>query len=200
MFDDLADVWRFEQRGCGRSQARTGYDLATCLSDLEAIRSDLGFERWLIGGHSWGANLALAYALARPERVEGLVYLAGPGLQNDRDWSEAYHRNLEERGERQPDYRFPPNMEVNRAGNLSWRRYIQQADLWERVAALDAPALVVIAGRDIRPSWPAEQLAAALPRARRVVIEEAEHAIWLDGQDNAERLRDTLRDFVSGLR
>ena len=200
MFDDLADVWRFEQRGCGRSDARPPYDLDTCLSDLEAVRSALGYERWLVGGHSWGANLALAYALVRPERVRGLVYLAGPGLQNDRSWSEIYHRNLEQRGELHPDFRFPTNREVNRECMRSWRLFVQRADLWQRVAALDVPALVVVAGRDIRPSWPAGQLAAALPSARLVVLEEAEHAIWLDGHDNAARLRVALRDFVSGLR
>jgi len=199
MLDDLAEVWRFEQRGCGRSDATRPYDLETCVSDLEAVRVALGFERWVIGGHSWGANLALAYALARPERVRGIVYLAGPGLQHDRDWSEVYHRRLAERGEREPDYLYPPNMEVNRECMRSWRSFIRRADLWQRIAALEVPTLVVVAGRDIRPGWPAQQLAAALPDARLVVIEAAEHAIWLAGDAAAATLRERLREFSSQL-
>jgi proline iminopeptidase len=31
-------------------------------------------------GHSWGAQLALRYALDHPARVSGLVYLSGVGL------------------------------------------------------------------------------------------------------------------------
>lgn len=34
-----------------------------------------------MGGHSWGANLALCYALAHPDRTIGVIYLAGSGLR-----------------------------------------------------------------------------------------------------------------------
>jgi proline iminopeptidase len=34
-----------------------------------------------VGGHSWGANLALFYALAHPDRTLGVIYLAGTGLR-----------------------------------------------------------------------------------------------------------------------
>lgn len=39
-----------------------------------------------------------------------------------------------------------------------------------------------------------------LPDARLAVIEEAQHGIWLEGNDSATRLRVLLRDFVGGLR
>jgi pimeloyl-ACP methyl ester carboxylesterase len=39
MIDDEAIVIRFEQRGCGRSEATPPYDIATCLTDLENIRN-----------------------------------------------------------------------------------------------------------------------------------------------------------------
>ena len=68
MIDDLVHVYRWEQRGCGRSEAKPPYDLATCIADLEGLRNHFGFERWIIGGHSWGADLSLAYAIEHPER------------------------------------------------------------------------------------------------------------------------------------
>ena len=58
-----AQVIRFEARGCGRSSAVPPYTIATCLADLEAIRQHYGVVRWIVGGHSAGADLALAYAL-----------------------------------------------------------------------------------------------------------------------------------------
>ena len=66
----------FDQRGCGRStphaslMANTTWDL---VSDMELIRAQLGIERWLVFGGSWGSTLALSYAQTHPERVSALV-------------------------------------------------------------------------------------------------------------------------------
>ena len=38
MLNDLAQVIRFEARGCGRSDGQPPYTIETCLADLEAIR------------------------------------------------------------------------------------------------------------------------------------------------------------------
>src|SRR4051812_49704890 len=63
MLDDQAQVIRFEASGCGRSDALPPYDIETCLCDIENIRVHYGFERWIIAGHSWGADMAVIYAL-----------------------------------------------------------------------------------------------------------------------------------------
>ena len=60
----IARVHRWEQRGCGRSDRVGPYSIARCIADLEALRRHFGHERWLVVGHSWGAGLALRYALA----------------------------------------------------------------------------------------------------------------------------------------
>lgn len=66
----------FDQRGCGRStphaelRENTTWDL---VADMERIRTELGVERWLVFGGSWGSTLALAYAQSHPERVTELV-------------------------------------------------------------------------------------------------------------------------------
>jgi proline iminopeptidase len=51
-------------------QENTTWDL---VEDIEAIRRELGIERWLLFGGSWGSTLALAYAETHPERVVGMV-------------------------------------------------------------------------------------------------------------------------------
>ena len=66
----------FDQRGAGRSRPlgllaeNTTADL---VADMERIRLLLGIDRWVLFGGSWGVTLALAYALAYPQRVRGMV-------------------------------------------------------------------------------------------------------------------------------
>ncbi|MGH6948159.1 MAG: prolyl aminopeptidase [Kiloniellales bacterium] len=66
----------FDQRGSYRSTplgALEGNTTPELVADIERIRRELGIERWLIYGGSWGSALALAYAQAHPERARGLV-------------------------------------------------------------------------------------------------------------------------------
>jgi proline iminopeptidase len=76
-FDPLH--WRvviFDQRGAGRSRPLGELAANTTphlVADIEALRVFLGVEKWLLFGGSWGSTLALAYAQAHPERVQGLV-------------------------------------------------------------------------------------------------------------------------------
>lgn len=66
----------FDQRGSGRSTPHAELAQNTTwhlVADIERIREELGIERWLVFGGSWGSTLALAYAQARPERVAALV-------------------------------------------------------------------------------------------------------------------------------
>lgn len=66
----------FDQRGSGRSTPLadvTDNTTPHLVSDIEALRSHLGIDRWLVFGGSWGSTLALAYAEAHPERCTGLI-------------------------------------------------------------------------------------------------------------------------------
>jgi proline iminopeptidase len=80
MVDDVARVHLYDQRGSGRSSPEGPWNVETFVADLDALRAHWGHERWIVGGHSWGAVLALFYALAHPERTLGVIYLAGTGI------------------------------------------------------------------------------------------------------------------------
>ncbi|SIT82958.1 alpha/beta fold hydrolase [Pontibacter indicus] len=72
----FATVVYYEQRGSGRSEAPKDPDdylLQTLISDLEQLRDALGVEKMTLLGYSFGAELALRYAIAHPERVEKLI-------------------------------------------------------------------------------------------------------------------------------
>lgn len=71
----------FDQRGCGRSTPHASdpaADMAVnttwhLVADMEALRTHLGIDRWLVAGGSWGTTLALAYAERHPSRVTEMV-------------------------------------------------------------------------------------------------------------------------------
>jgi proline iminopeptidase len=95
---DRATVVRWDQRGCGRSQRCAGpWTLERFVADLDSVRRHFGLRRTALLGHSWGAQLALSHALAHPERVSALVYVAGTGIGPDADWHPAFAENFRER-------------------------------------------------------------------------------------------------------
>lgn len=191
--DTEAHVYRMEPRGCGRSHPAGPYDVATTLADMEALRVHLGHERWIVGGHSQGAFFALAYALAYPERSEAILYLAGAGMQKDRNWSKAYHQGKDAGLESEIAWDYPPNMEVNRIGNMSTALYIQQPDLWRNIADLTVPMLAISGEKDIRPVWPVQQIARLMPNARLEMLPDAPHDFWLT---HPEAVGALLRPFL----
>jgi proline iminopeptidase len=66
----------YDQRGTGLSPA-LAKDQSCTLSDqianLDSLRALLGFARMDVLGHSWGGNLAMAYAARHPDRINRLI-------------------------------------------------------------------------------------------------------------------------------
>ena len=196
MLDDIGQVIRIEASGCGRSDPLPTYTVETCLTNLEAVRRHYGIERWIVGGHSAGADLALAYALAYPEHVLGFICISGGRIHNDREWHRIYSERRDQGLETLPAFDYPPNMEVNAQVNRSWKAYIQRPSLLKEIAHLGRPALFLYGDQDIRPSWPMEQVAQLLPNASFHMIEGADHHLWVT---HSEAMRAPLRDFVQQL-
>lgn len=81
-----------DQRGAGKSTPtlslhhNTTQDL---VADIEKIAQHLQLDTFVLTGGSWGSCLALAYGIAHPERVDGMV-LNGifTGNQDEIDWLE----------------------------------------------------------------------------------------------------------------
>jgi proline iminopeptidase len=82
----VSDVWDrlgkarpvvfWDQRGNGRSPELTAGQsctLADQISDLDALRAHLGYEKIDLLGHSWGGYLVMAYAARHPERISHLL-------------------------------------------------------------------------------------------------------------------------------
>jgi pimeloyl-ACP methyl ester carboxylesterase/DNA-binding winged helix-turn-helix (wHTH) protein len=76
-------VVRYDERGCGLSDRDVeDFSLEAWVRDLEAVLDDLELERVPLLGISQGAAVAIAYAVAHPDRVSHLVlygsYALGP--------------------------------------------------------------------------------------------------------------------------
>ena len=93
----VSDVWDqlakdrpvifWDQRGTGRSpvlKPLQSCTLADQISDLEALRDHLGYEKIDLLGHSWGGYLAMAYAARHPGRIAHLLIVdsAAPRWQD----------------------------------------------------------------------------------------------------------------------
>jgi proline iminopeptidase len=103
-FEDLAGllagtatVVRWDQRGCGRSERRGPYAMARSVADLDAVRRHHRLARTALLGHSFGADLALRYAIAHPDLVTGLVYVSGTGIDPEATWHDEFDRNFRDR-------------------------------------------------------------------------------------------------------
>jgi len=101
IWDDVAarlaerhHVVALDQRGHGLSDrpadATGGFTFDKLVGDLIGLMDILRLDRPVLVGHSWGGNVVLACAAAHPDRVSGLVLVAGGFIelaaQPGRDW------------------------------------------------------------------------------------------------------------------
>jgi proline iminopeptidase len=95
LLDDTFTVVRFDQRGCGRSTGGGPFTIAQAVDDLDQVRAALGFGRWAVAGHSWGAELAIRYAARHQDRSAAVAYIAGVGAGNT--YRDGYAAELDRR-------------------------------------------------------------------------------------------------------
>jgi len=89
--EDGYDVYVYDQLGSGRSsrlQDPRGYVLSRDAADLEAIRRQIGAEKMILVGHSYGCNIAAQYMASYGQHVAKAV-LVSPGPINPSDRSDA---------------------------------------------------------------------------------------------------------------
>jgi pimeloyl-ACP methyl ester carboxylesterase len=82
-------VVAYDQRGHGESsKPSSGYGFDQTAADGAAVIRELGLDRPVVVGHSWGANVALELAVRAPGLTSGLILLDGGFLaMRDRmDW------------------------------------------------------------------------------------------------------------------
>jgi 3-oxoadipate enol-lactonase len=188
-------VIRYDRRGFGRSPQPTApYD---DVADLELVLETLGAEPAVLVGASRGGELALRYAAAHPDAIAGLV-LVGPWLDDFSYSAQFVHREVAnggatplERADRWIDdpNTFAPDADTVRETarrilheqlhHLDWEKYryrkaSERID-W-RLPGMEVPVLIMVGAADTPDAHAhAGAMHAAIPAARRVVVEQAGH-------------------------
>jgi len=195
------------------ASAGTGPDVPALL--LDADLADLAAELDGSGGavvvaHSLGALLALRLAIAAPHRVRGLVLLTtGFPFRVHPELADQLDRGESGAGFLAGALRHPHDtaaLDLVSAGFRRMRRPGQAGAVWGigvgetevgDLSRVRAPALVVVAGRDVVTSpRKGRALAAALPAAELVVLPDAGHYAHLE---EPALVAGHIRDFLARL-
>ena len=195
-------VITWDLRGHGRSGAPDDpslYTVPLVLDDMLALLDQLDVERATLVGHSVGGFLSLEFALAHPDRIDGLVLVdTGPGFRRDeaRDgWNamaERYAISLTERGLDG----IPASAELSAGAHRSVTGLIhfargvltqRDASVLNGLPTIAVPTLVVVGAQDSNFISGSEYMAAKIPNARLVVVPDAGHAPNIDRPDVFDR-------------
>lgn len=89
MIADLAPVYRYDQRGTGKSPWQGCHSLARHVDDLAELLDLWDAPEALLIGHSYGTTLAGRFCLAHPDRVAAVLLMCGPFLGDWRSGDQA---------------------------------------------------------------------------------------------------------------
>ena len=190
----------YDLRGHGMSEvAASGYGVRSMASDLDAIA---GAEPVDLVGHSWGALVALRFALDQPARVRRLVLVEAPvppssvtemsAFLDGGDLAAALPPQLRvagRRGERLVRALERLVLQTTLVDDLRAERDPDPAEL----ALLTCPTLLVYGDRSSCRAG-GRKLAEAIPRARHVELPGG-HYLHLDARD---ALTDLIVEHLDG--
>lgn len=192
--DHTLVLW--DMRGHGQSDYpddQSAYSEAATVADMAALLDTVGANTAIVGGLSLGGYMSLAFNRVHPDRVRALLIIdTGPGYRND-EAREGWNRNAvatAERYEKDGLARLAagsPEMRTSLHRNAEGLAKAARGMLTQRDAGvinslptIAVPALVLV-GADDKPFLTAsDYMAAKIPGAAKVVIENAGHAANID--------------------
>ena len=155
-FPALVDAHRlvcFDMRGYGRSHipaADFAWSLDLMVEDLFAVADAAGLARFHLVGELIGGTVALAAALARPQRIATLTVSNGAHLGASIQGVAAWRRQLDAGGAKAWSDAFMLNRFHDDALSPERRAWFAaQQELWPRDSILNA--LGVLVGTDLSP-------------------------------------------------
>jgi pimeloyl-ACP methyl ester carboxylesterase len=153
-------VLALDQRGHGKSdKPDEGYDFVSMTADLQAFCRYHGLQLPVVIGHSWGASVALEYAVANPEEVLGLVMVDGGYMEMSgrMSWEEAEQRLA------------PPQLD-----DMPLEEFLAMAQSWGGISEIWSPEVehIVLANFEISKQQTIR------PRLRRANHMKILRALW----------------------
>lgn len=204
-------ILSWDMRGHGQSacpQDAAAYSEAHTVADMLALLDQLHIDRVHLGGLSLGGYLSLAFLLAHPERVRSLLlFSCGPGYKNDEGrakWNRFANR-LAEKLDSEGLAGLGGGPETQNAAHrsaaglaLAARGMLAQFDdrVIRSLAHIDVPTLVLVGSEDKLYHASTDYMAAKIPGAHKVVLDDARHAANLD---QPEAFNQRVREFLAGV-
>lgn len=215
-------VVALDQRGHGDSAwaPAEAYDTDSYVADLEEFVDALGFERFVLVGHSMGGHNSLAYTARHPERVLcAVVNDIPPALERDPEATAARFpagrhpvlANLEAWLEAErPNQPFTPEPILRFSGETRLKaveggvipRYDPNAsicwaprDLWEEARTISRPVLFIRGGRStVLDAATLQRMDMEIEPARSVTLEKSGHNTFFDMESE---FIEVVREFVA---
>jgi pimeloyl-ACP methyl ester carboxylesterase len=186
----------WDMRGHGRSdypQDGAAYSEEATVADMAALLDEAGAERAVVGGLSLGGYMSLAFHLAHPERVRGLLIVdTGPGYKND-EARAGWNRNALNTAGRyeseglarlaagSPEMRASTHRDATGLAKAARGMLTQRdAKVISALPVIAVPSLVVVGANDTPFLAASDYMAAKIPGAKKAVIAGAGHAANLD--------------------
>jgi pimeloyl-ACP methyl ester carboxylesterase len=208
---DRARIVAMDLPGHARSGGKPAATIADHVAFVRAFIRAIGPGRIVLGGHSMGGAVALAYALEHPGDLAGLV-LIGTGARLrvlpqifemlDRDYRQAVRfitdRALSPKTSRAiAETMASQAAERPREAMVADFRACDGFDVMTRLAEVSVPTLVLCGADDqMAPPKYAEFLREKIPAAQLAVIADAGHWAHLE---QAEEANERIRDFLIAL-
>jgi pimeloyl-ACP methyl ester carboxylesterase len=202
----------WDMRGHGQSDYPpddAAYSEALTVGDMAALLDEVGTKRAIIGGLSLGGYMSLAFYRAHPERTSALLIIdTGPGFKKD-DAREAWNKRALDTATRldregpsmlkaasreraSANHRDATGLARAARGMLTQR----DARVIEVLPDIKVPSLVVVGADDAPFLAASDYMAAKIPRAKKVVIPAAGHAVNID---QPKAFIDAVLPFLDGL-
>jgi pimeloyl-ACP methyl ester carboxylesterase len=200
-------IW--DMRGHGRTASPddpSAYSEEATVADMAALLDAAGAESAIIGGLSLGGYMSLAFHLAHPARTRALLIIdTGPGFKND-EAREAWNERAQLTGDRWASEGLPRlakgSLEQRDAPHtsatglaLAARGMLAQRDarVINSLPEIKVPSLVVVGAQDEPFLKASDYMAAKIPGAKKVVIEDAGHAA---NMYQPEKFNDAVLSFL----
>jgi pimeloyl-ACP methyl ester carboxylesterase len=189
-------VITWDMRGHGASdypQDQGAYSEEATVADMAALLDAVGAKNAVIGGLSLGGYMSLAFHSTHPERTRALLIIdTGPGYKNDQA-REGWNANAIRRAERleaeglgdlgsasaevrQARHRDASGLARAARGMLTQR----DARVIESLPHVAVPSIVIVGANDTPFLAASDYMAAKIPGAKKVVIENAGHSANID--------------------
>ena len=216
------EIIRYDARGIGMSQRDVEeLSLETRLTDLKTVIDASGHEKVALVGLSEGGTTAIAYAATYPERVSHLIlwgsFLSGiRGDESDEQWrgfiklipsgwgsdSDAFRQIFTALflpdGTADHNRFFNQMQKASATAEIAVKTLVSigRTDVTELARQVRAPTLIMHRKGDlVVDKKEAHKLAQTIPGARLMLLEGANHWMWIQEDDTPQLIR-TVTDFV----